>query len=430
VYHGNIWGEGGKEAPTDEGWGYVAQDQGGYKMPAEWVNVVQRTQTSNLPDAYDPTPVKQDISVYYTDWTFGGVSFAILEDRKFKSAPKNVLPKEAQVKNGFIQNPNFDITQQYDIDADLLGERQLKFLEHWAADWSGQAQMKAVLSQTPFCTLATLPEGSLIDEVVPSLEIPPRGKYVQGDAPVTDMDSGGWPQKGRDKAIRRMRKGRAFHIAGDQHLGSTVEYGIDEHGDAGFAFAGPALNNIWPRRWWPQVPEAHKPLPGQPKNTGNFTDGFGNLMSVYAVANPVQTDREPSIIYDRATGYGMVTFDKAERTIRIECWPRYVDPESNPEGQYDGWPLVVHQQDNDGRRPVTYLPTVKVNGMQDPVVQVYRQEDEELVYALRINGSSFRPKVYDRTAYKLRVGDPDRDRWQSFEKVSPSDTKPLQCDFN
>ncbi len=37
VYHGNVWGEAGKVAPTDEGWTYVAQDQGGYKMPAEWI---------------------------------------------------------------------------------------------------------------------------------------------------------------------------------------------------------------------------------------------------------------------------------------------------------------------------------------------------------------------------------------------------------
>ena len=66
VYHGNVWGEGGKNAPTDQGWGYEAQDQGGYKMPPEWVNMVQRTQTGHLPDAYDPTPVKQGIGVYYT----------------------------------------------------------------------------------------------------------------------------------------------------------------------------------------------------------------------------------------------------------------------------------------------------------------------------------------------------------------------------
>jgi hypothetical protein len=422
VFHGNIWGEGGKKAPTDDGWGYAAQDQGGYKYPAEWVNqVVQRTLTSHLPDPFDPTRVKQGIGVYYTDWVYGGVSFAILEDRKFKTAPKNVLPEEAQVVNGFIQNRDFDIKQHYDIDADLLGERQMTFLEHWTADWSRGAQMKAVFSQTNFCTLATLPEGSILDDMVPGLEIPERGTYVKGDAPTTDMDSNGWPMKQRDNTLRTLRKGFALHIAGDQHLASTVRYGVDEHGDAGFAFAGPALNNIWPRRWWPPVEPDHKPLPGRPKNTGDFEDGFGNKLTVYAVANPVQTNRKPGLIYDRSTGYGIVVFDKTERTMRIECWPRYVDPEANPEGQYDGWPVQIRQEENYGRTAFGYLPEIQVEGLDNPVIEVHNQKTGELEYALRIKGRTYRPKVFEDGTYRVRVGEPDENRWQEFGDLTPSD---------
>tara|TARA_R110000737_G_scaffold29150_1_gene47566 strand:+ start:1505 stop:3064 length:1560 start_codon:yes stop_codon:yes gene_type:complete len=61
VYHGNVWGESGKKADTSEGHGMLAQDSGGYKMPPEWVNMVQFTQTSHLPDPFDPSPVKQNI---------------------------------------------------------------------------------------------------------------------------------------------------------------------------------------------------------------------------------------------------------------------------------------------------------------------------------------------------------------------------------
>ena len=110
--------------------------------------------------------------------------------------------------------------------------------------------MKAVLSQTNFCTVATLPEGVTTDDVVPQLEIPPPGEYVAGDAPTPDMDSDGWSGHGRDEAVRAIRKCFALHIAGDQHLASTIHYGVEEYGDSGFAFAGPALNNVWPRRWW------------------------------------------------------------------------------------------------------------------------------------------------------------------------------------
>ncbi len=406
VYHGNVWGEGGKNAPTDQGWGYDAQDQGGYKMPPEWVNMVQRTQTGHLPDAYDPTPVKQGIGVYYTTWNYGGISMAILEDRKFKSAPKNVLPVEAKVTNGFIQNPAFNIKAHRDVAADLLGERQLTFLKDWISDWKEGVEMKAVLSQTNFCTVATLPKGSIIDSIVPKLPIPELGEYVNGDAPTTDMDSNGWPQQGRDEALRIIRKCFALHIAGDQHLASTVKYGIEAFGDAGFAFAGPALNNIFPRRWWPPVGEDHQAMPDEPKYTGNFMDGFGNRMSVHAVANPRQTGMEPAIIYDRATGYGIVTFDKPARTMKIECWPRYVDPEKEPEGQYQGWPITVAQQDNYGRKAAGYLAALQIEGVEDPVVEVVNEASGEMEYTLRIKGKRFQPHVFTSGSYAVRVSDP------------------------
>ena len=35
-------------------------EAGGYVEPPEMVNVVHRTQSGNLPDPYDPTPIKQD----------------------------------------------------------------------------------------------------------------------------------------------------------------------------------------------------------------------------------------------------------------------------------------------------------------------------------------------------------------------------------
>jgi hypothetical protein len=374
-------------------------------MPAEWVNMVQLTQTGHLPDPFDPTPVKQGITTYYTDWVYGGVSFAILEDRKFKSAPKNVLPEEANVLNGFIQNPEFDIKAHYDIDADLLGERQMTFLEHWATDWSKGAEMKAVLSQTNFCTVATLPKGSIIDSIVPSLPIPNPGEYVEGDAPTTDMDSNGWPQKGRDEALKLIRNGFALHVAGDQHLASVVQYGVDEHRDAGFAFAGPALNNLFPRRWWPTLPENHQPLEGRPPYTGNFTDGFGNKMTVHAVANPRKTGKNPALIYDRATGYGIVTFNKAERTMKLECWPRYVNPEENPDGQYQGWPITISQQDNYGRKAAGYLPTLDLSAVEIPVVKVINDRNGETEYSLRLREKRFRPKVYEKGKYTISVQD-------------------------
>jgi PhoD-like phosphatase. len=97
VYHGNVWGAGGRHA---EGFGQAAQDSGGYVEPAAWVNMVQRTQTSHLPDPFDPAPVEQGIGVYYTDLRCGGVSFAILEDRKWKSSPKRQFRRRRSSMDG------------------------------------------------------------------------------------------------------------------------------------------------------------------------------------------------------------------------------------------------------------------------------------------------------------------------------------------
>ncbi len=430
VFQGNLWGAGGRKASADDGYGYPSQDQGGYNMPAEWVKMIERTQTSHLPDPYDPTPVEQGIGVYYTDWSYGGISFAILEDRKFKSAPDRVLPVD--VENGFVQNPEeFDITEHYDIDAELLGERQHRFLEEWSLDWSHSVQMKVVLSQTPFCGAHTMPPGSTSDRIVPQRPIPDRGEYPEGDMPAPDMDTNGWPQKERDKAVRILRKSFALHVAGDQHLASVVQYGVDEFGDANYAFTLPALNNTWPRRWWPTVDMNHKPLPGQPKYTGNFKDAFGNLMTVLSVANPVKTSRSPGILYDRVPGYGMLIFDKEKRTIRCECWPRHVDPVANPEGQYGGWPIEIDQQENDGRGGYGYLPVIEIEGMTDPVMQVFKQDTGELVFAIRIKGNTFRPKVYERSQYRVRVGDPDKNRWREYQNLSPDmENITIRCSFN
>lgn len=416
VYHGNVWGESGKAADA-EGSTYARQDSGGYKMRADWVRMVQQTQTSHLPDPYDPTPIKQGISVYYTHWNWGPLSFAIVEDRKFKSAPKNIFPAEAGIQNGFITNLNFKDTGYLNApQAELLGPRQEKFLEEWVADWKQGARMKILLSATNFCTLATLPENSTSDEGVPSLTIPKLGEYVSGDAPTRDMDSNGWPRSKRNRAVDILRRGFALHLAGDQHLASVVHYGVDAHEDAGFAFAGPALNNIFPRRWWPKLPPTHQPLPGRPSYTGKFEDGFGNKITVHAAASPRLTGLKPAIIHDRATGYGIVKINPENRQITLECWKRSADPaKPTAESQYDGWPITIHQQDNYARKPLAFLPTVKVTDYPNAVVQVRNELTRKIEYTLRIQGSEFRPPIFTEGKYTLRVGDPDRALWKEFK---------------
>jgi alkaline phosphatase D len=382
VYQGNIWGEGG--APRRG-----TQEMGGYEMPPAWVNVVHRTQTSHHPDPHDPTPVARGISVYYGPLTYGRVSFAILADRQFKSGPEGKVPPTGD-RGDHVVDPGFDPKSADLPGLELLGERQLAFLRAWAADWRG-ADMKAVVSQTIFTAMATT-------------HGPGRERLR------ADYDANGWPQAARNAALREIRKGFAFHIAGDQHLPAVVRYGVDAHGDAAVAFAGPAVNNLYPRWWEPAHPGRNRP-PGAAEALGEFRDSFGHPLTVLAVANPALAFRKGVLEaeQDKAAGLGLVRFDKQKRTVTVECWPFLADP-SAPGTQFPGWPVTVSQLDCYGRRPAAHLPTLEIQGARDPVVKVLDEATGEVVYTLRISGRRFRPFVFAEGRYTVSLSDPEAGR--------------------
>ena len=430
VYHGNIWGAGGIATPKGL-WGADAQDAGGYRMPAVWVNMVQRTQTSHLPNPYDSTPVEHGIGVYYTSMDYAGISFAIIEDRKFKTAPKPLLP-EAKIWNGWAQNRNWNVLNKSDTpNAVLLGNRQLSFLKSWSENWSHDSWMKVVLSQTIFANVATLPEkDAFSDAIVPKLRVLEQGDYPPDDIPVSDFDSNGWPQTERNNVLKIIRKAFAFHIAGDQHLGSTIQYGVNDWNDAGYAFCVPSISNVWPRRWYP-AKEGQNRLANSPKYTGDYKDGFGNKISVYAVSNPVFTGKKPSKLYDRATGYGIIRFNKKTRDITVECWPRLANPKVD--NQYPGWPIKINQLDNYNRKAVAYLPNINIEGINNPLIQVIDEKNDELVYTLRINGNSYRPKVFKQGLYTIKIAEPGTEKEKILSNISSiaeGESKNIEVNFN
>ncbi|MEW4530454.1 alkaline phosphatase D family protein [Maioricimonas sp. JC845] len=383
VYQGNIWGEGGLPVPG----GVRDHDRGGFVEPPEFVNAVFRTQAGHHPDLFDPTPMLQGIDVFYGDMLYGRISFAILEDRYFKSGPAgkvNSWPGRAD----HVRDAEFDTSTLDKEGLVLLGERQLEFLDAWAADWIG-ADMKCVCSQTIFSNLANY-HG-------------PKQEFI-----FADLDSNGWPQGGRNRALEAMRRGFAFHYAGDQHLASIVQNGIDEWRDAGWSFCVPSTAAGYPRSWRPDAegrPVRNRPEAGLP-NTGDYRDGLGNLVSVYAVGNPAEMNRKPvlELLHDKASGYGLVHFDKQQRTITMECFRLLFDAaNARPEDQFPGWPRTIHMYDNYGRNAVAWLPTIEVSGAQNPIVQVVEESTGDVVYTVRIQGTRFRPKVFADGTYTVRV---------------------------
>lgn len=391
VFQGNLWGAGGRATEKD--------DKGGYVHPAGFVKMVERTQSSHLPDPPDAAPVAQGIGVYYSAMTYGRVSFAVIEDRKFKSGPNGLAPATTTGRADHENRADFDAKTADVPGAELLGPRQEKFLREWAADWRG-ADMKIELSQTVYANAATLHGGNL--------------QRLR-----CDYDACGWPQSGRARALDALRRGFAFMLNGDQHLATIIHHGIDDWGDAGWSFCVPSIANFYPRAWVPLAPDPNRPA-GLPDYCGRFRDGFDNPITVWAATNPgTPQGREPAALHDRMPGYGIVRMNKVDQTITMECWPRYADPTDPATGrQYPGWPKTIGMEDNYGRKAAAYLPTLAVKGMERPVVQVIDEKNGEIVYTLRIKAATFRPKVFREGTYTVKVGEPGTDRMKTVKGVA------------
>lgn len=376
VGHGNLWGESGKQSkiPGDA--------DGGYRYPVEYVNQVQRQQSWHLPDPVDPAPVLRGIGVYFTRMTLGGIDFAILEDRKFKTGPAGKIPQLGP-RPDHINDPKYDPATIDLPGLELLGSRQEKFLDCWTQDWTG-AEIKCVLSQTAFCGAVHM-----------------HGQ--RNDRLLADLDCNGWPQTPRNRALEIIRRAWAVHLCGDQHLAVVVKHGVREFGDGPYGFTSPALVNTIYGRWWHPLdeqpgpnPVADSPLPW----TGDFRDGLGNKISMLAYANPpdIQDERQ------RADGYGLVRFDKLKQTITLECWPRFSDAREGNRAQFAGWPITVAVDANDGRQVVGYLPMLNFANAANPVVQVMEDSTGEILYTVRVRGNRFQPRVYSAGKHSVKIG--------------------------
>lgn len=316
IGQGNLWGESGKVSVSK------GSPDGGYRYHPEYVKMVERCQTAHLPDPFDATPIQQGIGVYYTNLILGGIDFAIIEDRKFKSGPEGKIPQQGP-RPDHIRNPNYDPSSIDIPGLRLLGERQLHFLESWGQ--RDTAMIKVVLSQTGFC----------------------GGAHIHGSTDNrlhADLDSNGWPQTGRNNALRMIKKANAIHIAGDQHLATVLQHGITNFRDGPWAFVVPAIVNDYYSRWW--WPEDNNAGPNPNPNTalrwtGDYLDGFNNKISMISYVNP----RNPS----KGAGYGLIRFLSKKKEVTFECWPRDSDVSQPDALQFEGWPITVSMKTSEYR---------------------------------------------------------------------------------
>lgn len=370
----NLWGESGKVSTLG------GASDGGYARPGVYVQEVERAQTSHFPDPVDPHKIGQGIGVWFTNLNWGNVDFAILEDRKFKTGPAGRVPKQGP-RPDHIRNPEYD-PASVDVDgAILLGQRQLKFLDRWSQDWT-KTQMKVALSATIFC----------------------GGAHIHGGANGrlhADMDSNGWPQSGRSRALSALRKGFAFHCAGDQHLATIFHHGLENHRDAIWSFCVPSIANLYLRWWEPLKPGANREA-GAPDYSGDHLDGFANKVTNYAAANP---EKKPAgkLLNTRSAGFGVVRLNTKKREITMECWPRNVDLTDPAAKQYAGWPRTISQFDNYDPPSWGKLGEMTFD-VENPVVQLIDDLSGEILYTVRALGKTFNPGAPKGRSFTVKAG--------------------------
>ncbi len=324
VFQGNIWGQAGRPLPGREASG-PGFEQGGFLMPADWVNAVQRTQAGHLPDPVDPAPCEGGIEVYFTAMRYGGASFAILEDRKFKTGPGSIFTAEQRAA-GRADPSVVDVE-----GAEMLGSRQEEFLRRWVRE-AEDAEFRIVCSQTIFCKATTH-----------------SGRDLKRSR--IDLDCGGWPQRGRRRALAILQAApEVIMLHGDQHIGSLIRHGLDDWEDAALAFMVPGTSNGFPRAWRPEKP-GELQAPGSPPWTGRYLDGLGNRMTVLGAANPEPGSNTPEgqagldaeqVAQIKGSGHGVVVLDRERRTARFEMWRHAIDALQPRAGdQFEGFPIEV-----------------------------------------------------------------------------------------
>lgn len=309
VFANDLWGRGGIRMKGK-------RTTGGYPTHPDWVNAAEFTQTGHLPDPIHPGPHGDGVLAYYTALEYGGVHFAILEDRKFKSAPSEVIkeliaPENFQFskkrKSDFeievVLDPDYDCTKLDREDLQLLGEQQEAFLAQWASDLKQSGRIGAVLSQSPWAHVAMYSPTS------------------------ADTDSNAWPQSARNRALQAIGDAPVVMLHGDVHLGTLIRHGVHRFDDGPISYSLPSFSSRASRRWEPLI-AGKKREPNAPESTGQFEDRFGNKMTVYGAGNGLN-------------GYAIILFDTKNRTTELQFHP--MDEQRKPMKQnVPGWPRQIH----------------------------------------------------------------------------------------
>ena len=173
--------------------------------------------------------------MYFTRFTYGGVRFVLLEDRKFKSGGDGHDDSGNPIPESELQ---------------LLGARQETMLAGLAEEGPGPATV--VMSQTMYACVQTSTSH--------------RSLAVR--------DPAAWPAQPRARALQSMAAAGAVVLSGDTHLAALVR-----HVDGPVQFCGPAGAATFVGWFEPTEPRRAPDLPATPVSSPTAS------VRVLAVAN-------------------------------------------------------------------------------------------------------------------------------------------------
>ncbi len=385
---------------------YWANDYGGFQMPSQLINNVQKMQTGHLPASVDTLLSEAGIESYYTNFKYSNVGFAVIESQKFKTPPAKAIIELVPV-NGFVLNTDVKVKKYKNKEAILLGRKQLKFLNDWAGDWNNES-VKIVLSSKDFVKISSFTDSLFKEYEEPDLTGMRFDHKPKLEMRSKDMSYHGWPIEARDKTLRVIRKGFGFILTSGERTGSLTHLGIKSWGDAAVSFAVPPVYNTNPGRWQiKKLPKYHKT-----RNINDNFDGFGNKITVLAVTNPTHQFED-----SYASGFGIITIDKVGQQIESDCKIIH----NNELVSYPGWPIKTSIADNYGERKKFYLPEIRITRSNSPViVKIKEDKSGKLVYAIYLKENTYQPRVNKKGKYHIIVYQPETGKKEEKHDVSAS----------
>ncbi len=215
----------------------------------------------------------------------------------------------------------------------------------------------------------------------------------------------------RNILLDAFRKDFVFSIALNENIGGLIHNGIDKWKDSGITFSIPQINPKEINLWEPTIKMIKENNNLIICKDDDFFDSNNNRFSMLNIAQSMPL-KENNI---NQGGYGVITFNKEDRTIDIQCF--------SLDNQEDAtWQRNIKIENNYAREIQGYLPQIMVRGIEDPIVTIINEKNNEIVYSRRIKGKSFTPFIFEKGIYSIKIGDENK-KFQLIEHIQSTKIK-------